>query len=90
MPVVLGTTVGVGVSVGGIGVSVGKDVFVGKGVDVGGAGVETGAHPLNITVSTTNAKNTDGIDFFNFDLLLIGTTAPNGCFSRLSTPLNKQ
>jgi len=51
--------VGVGVSVGEIGVSVGKDVFVGKGVDVGGAGVETGAHPLNKTVSTTNAKNTD-------------------------------
>jgi hypothetical protein len=48
----LGTKVGVGVSVGGIG------VFVGKGVDVGGAGVEAGMHPLNKTVSTTNAKNT--------------------------------
>jgi hypothetical protein len=48
----LGTKVGVGVSLGGIG------LFVGKGVDVDGAGVKAGTHPLNKTVSTTNAKNT--------------------------------
>ena len=51
--VMVGSSVDVGVSVGGIG------VFVGEGVDVGGTGVEAGAHPLKKTVSTTNAKNTD-------------------------------
>ncbi len=57
VPVALGAKVGVGVSVG---VSVGGiGVFVGKGVDVGGTGVEAGAHPVDKTVSTTNAKNTD-------------------------------
>ena len=71
VPVGLGTKVGVGVGVGGIGVFVGKGVLVGKGVDVGGTGVEAGAHPLDKTVSTTNARNTDGIDFFIFDLLLL-------------------
>jgi len=59
--------VGSGVNVGGIGDGVNVD-----GTDVG-AGVEAGAHPLNKTVSTTNAKSTDPIDFFMtlspFDLI---------------------
>jgi len=45
--------VGSGVNVGGIGDGVNVE-----GIDVG-AGVEAGAHPLNKTVSTTNARNTD-------------------------------
>ena len=85
VPVALGTNVGVGVrvrvTVGGMGVIVGTGVFVGEGVDVGGTGVTAGAHPVDKTVSTTNAKKTDCIDFFMFDLLLLWScrTAPNGC-----------
>jgi len=42
-----------------VAVAVGSGVNVGgTGEDVGGTGVETGAHPLNKTVSKTNAKNT--------------------------------
>jgi len=51
--IIVAVVVGSGVNVGGMG----EGVNVGR-TDVG-IGVEAGAHPLNKTVSTTNAKNTD-------------------------------
>jgi len=58
-----GKGVGDGISVAvavGSGVNVGG---IGEGVTVGGTdvetGVEAGAHPLNRTIKTTNARNTD-------------------------------
>lgn len=70
--------IGVGVSVGGIGVNVGGigvDVSVGGiGVGVGGTGVEAGVHPLNKTVRSITARKTDPVDFFMmlspFDLIV--------------------
>ena len=56
--IIVAVAVGSGVNVGGMGEGVNVD-----GADVG-IGVDAGAHPLNKTVSTTNARNTDQIDFF--------------------------
>ena len=65
--VAVGCSVAVGVTVGGIG------VFVGKEVDVGGTGVEAGAQPLTRTVRNTTARKINPVDLFilssPFDLM---------------------
>ena len=62
--VAVGITVAVadgsGVSVGGMDVGEGIPV----GITVGGTVVATGVHPLTKTVSRTNARKIDPIDFF--------------------------
>ena len=55
---------GEGVSVGGVGVSVGRDV--GEGVSVGGVGVSKGVTPIDIVTAATAGQSFDRC-FQSFD-----------------------